>query len=473
MKKSTGVLALLVALAAVYTGASWYVGQQTETAIREQVNQANEYLLQQGEQAKLELSSYERSLFSSSARYVLSFNVPDEPETFELVFADRIAHGPIPFAAGYYAPAMAVSHIELQNNDTVAPWFALTDGKVPVYADTHISWAGKASSVVEWVPFKKNQEERNIDFSGGQILVDVDRKAQQYSGRFSFDHFLLDSVSDQPIKMTLKALHGDFDYSGQLYVNDKQSGKMTLEKVDVQAEDGAFGLKNFVITAASETVDSFIKGTARYDIESLEIGEQDVGKLEAAFDFDRWYAPAFLQANDLLTQLSAETDLAELSTEDKDRLAQALHLFLEHKPSINFSPISWKNAAGETNLGLQIALQAPEDKTADLHRNVLPWVQALDLVHLDVHLSRPMIEQVLQKIAQSDSDFDLQSAMLGVESLFNELAETLEPMGMVKRTSDGLESRISYSQANGEVIDFNGTPVPISDLFMLGLGLMM
>ncbi|HRL22734.1 MAG TPA: DUF945 family protein, partial [Alcaligenes sp.] len=91
MKKSTGVVALVVALAAVYGGSTWYMGQKTEELVREKVAEFNtvaaEKLKQSGIDGKVTMAvvEYKRGAFSSDARYVISIaGQQDQEKPLEL-----------------------------------------------------------------------------------------------------------------------------------------------------------------------------------------------------------------------------------------------------------------------------------------------------------------------------------------------------------------------------------------------------
>lgn len=474
MKKSTGVLTLVVALAVAYTGASWYVGTKTENAIRAQVNSANEYLRLQGaqfDQLKIEIASYERSVFSANASYVLSFSEPGDEETYELVFNDKIAHGPIPFAAGSFAPAMAVSHIELQNNNTTGDWFALTDGKVPLYADTIIALTGKADSKVEFTGFKKNLDGHLIDFSGGHFITALDSKAKNYTGKFNFDHLILDSIEATPFQVTFNKLYGDFDYSGELYVNDKQTGKLVLEKALIESEDVNASFNNFEISGSSETKDEVLNGQASYKVSSIKLNDQDVGTIDAGVNLNNIYTPGLLALSDLSNRLSANPDLDNLSDEEVAQFLKEIPAILERKPSFSIDPLSWTNSAGTSGLSIKVDLQSSENLLTDFS-NPLPWLEVVREVQLSVRLSRPMLEKLVTVIAQTDDDLDIAEAMYGIDQLF-EAADGLQSMGLVKTTDNGVESVIIYRGSESESLLINDVPVPVTDLFMMGMGLLM
>lgn len=479
MKKSTGVVAMVLALAAVYTGASWYVGQRTQETYQSQIDKANSYLRAQvppAGSAVFELTGYERSLFSSQARYSLILAAPDNgDEPLRLDFKDEISHGPLPFkalAAGVFKPAMAFIHTDLQSNQSVQKWFELAGNKPPLTADSVVALSGAVDSSIQLVPIKSATDNVNVDFSGGKVHLQLDQKEQKYQGNFQFARLFVDDIGDNPVKMTVDNLHGDFTHSGEIYVNDQQSGKVVLDKLDLLLEEGAFALNNFELSGQSKTQDAVANAQASYKVQSLTLGAQDLGSLEFGMQMNNLYMPAIMQMNDLMATYAGADEVAHLAPEDKQKLTGLIYQLLERKPDLHFSPLSWKNTKGTSDVGLLIKLQAPTTPNADFDEHVLAWLEALDLVKLDVNWSRPMMLELIDQWAKADPEFDAQDAKEQVNQLVDGLLETYEPMGLVKRTDEGVATTITYSHAEGEKLNFNGQAIPLGDLMLMAMGMM-
>ena len=99
MKKIVTLLSIPVVLAVVWGGASWYIGQQTETLVKDQMAKSNELLAKSG--VKQELVSYEKGLTGSKAITKIKFDNPMLAESFgDLQIVNEIQNGPIFFGGG-------------------------------------------------------------------------------------------------------------------------------------------------------------------------------------------------------------------------------------------------------------------------------------------------------------------------------------------------------------------------------------
>ena len=136
MNKSAGVLlGIVVAVGAISAGGAWYTGTKLEGVLQQQVIESNKELqaalIGYDATATLELVSLERGVFSSNARYRLKTQGEVFNGGLELMIADHIEHGPLPFSRLIrlkWLPVMASSHYELENNGQTDKWFAATKG---------------------------------------------------------------------------------------------------------------------------------------------------------------------------------------------------------------------------------------------------------------------------------------------------------------------------------------------------------
>ena len=126
--KKTGIAAvvLLVAGAAATDGA-WYTGTQLETLLPEKIAEANQELARQlpGSEVQLSLTSLERGVFSSVARYQLDLGeLAHEWPASELVLVEHIEHGPLPLSrlsTLRLLPVLSHSQTRLEETALTAP----------------------------------------------------------------------------------------------------------------------------------------------------------------------------------------------------------------------------------------------------------------------------------------------------------------------------------------------------------------
>jgi uncharacterized protein YdgA (DUF945 family) len=123
MKKIRAIILILLALAAVWLGATWYTGTRVEAVSSDIIARINEnwaeYPMPNGV-LNLRQVSYERGLFSSQGHFVLTLAptfASSSQEEQLLEFDMQIWHGPFPLAAlqeGSFLPRQYQTNIELK-----------------------------------------------------------------------------------------------------------------------------------------------------------------------------------------------------------------------------------------------------------------------------------------------------------------------------------------------------------------------
>ena len=104
-------LALLLMLGAGWTAASWYLGQETERVLRQQLDAAQHLYV--SDSLALTLVEYHKSLFGARARTLLQFRKPPlDRRLGRLPLIHDIRHGPLLFDDRLY---MMVSETEMDH----------------------------------------------------------------------------------------------------------------------------------------------------------------------------------------------------------------------------------------------------------------------------------------------------------------------------------------------------------------------
>ena len=122
MKKSVAItLAVVIVGAGSWVGATWYTGKRIEESAQRHLAETNEKLAKITPLFGLRIDQikYERSLFSTQARYGLSFvkndKSPQEMPDGMIEFDAKIEHGPFPKSA----LAVSYTHLTLPTNREV------------------------------------------------------------------------------------------------------------------------------------------------------------------------------------------------------------------------------------------------------------------------------------------------------------------------------------------------------------------
>ncbi|MEN9502414.1 MAG: hypothetical protein RI964_1699 [Pseudomonadota bacterium] len=171
MKKLITFLSVPVVLAAAWGGTSWYVGQQTETTLKQLIEQQNQ---SSSAGVKQELVSYEKSAFGAKAITKLTFEMPPLKEMIgEVQFINDIKNGPI-FANGVgMARVKTTLDMESLSADKRQPLTTAFDGKPPFEANTLIGFGGGTSYDVTVNPAKFAQDGSSVTFDGAQLTGDA------------------------------------------------------------------------------------------------------------------------------------------------------------------------------------------------------------------------------------------------------------------------------------------------------------
>lgn len=99
MKKSLVAVGVIVAIGAVWCGASWYTGSKVESELNYMIEDTNSFIKVNAPSSGLQfkVENFKRGLFSSQANIVISSVYSTGPEE-SLVFNTDIEHGPFPLS---------------------------------------------------------------------------------------------------------------------------------------------------------------------------------------------------------------------------------------------------------------------------------------------------------------------------------------------------------------------------------------
>lgn len=140
------LLSIPVVLLAAWGGVTWYVGQQTETSLKQFIDQQNQATAHNG--AHQELVSYEKGLLSSKAVTKVTFDAPPLNEMIgEVKFINDIQNGPVFFGGGslaQFGSARIDTRLDMDSLDQEKRQWLMTafEGKQPLEGHTVIGFGG-------------------------------------------------------------------------------------------------------------------------------------------------------------------------------------------------------------------------------------------------------------------------------------------------------------------------------------------
>ncbi|WP_241048930.1 DUF945 family protein [Achromobacter xylosoxidans] len=482
MKKSVAItLAVVIVGAGSWVGATWYTGKRIEESTQRRLAEANEKLAKITPLFGLRIDQikYERSLFSTQARYGLSFvkndKTPEDMPAGMIEFDTTIEHGPFPksaLARGAIAPKLAFVHAELAKTDNVKPVFELTKDVPPLVSDAVVSFGGHTASTARIAPVKVTHDGNSVDFSGMEITGTFDRGLQAITANAKTDTLAVDGAkSDDPIKMTFSGLSMDVDSRmGKFGLSVGDSG-IKIKRVEVVKPDvdAKVVLDNFGYTVKLTEDDKNINIQAAYQTGDLNVNDVALGNGQAVIKLARLDGAAVKQLSDtynqLIRQYMADTRDEGLNDEQFQVLLDNAGKLLAGNPSFSIDPISWKTPKGESKLTFVLDLANPPDV-----KNLTPQeivVKAIKQIDATLVVSKPMVQDLMVQYAIKKDGMAADKAEAEAADNIRSMAGMAEMLNVGKNEGDNIVGKFHFADGMG---DLNGKKIPADELFSGLLG---
>lgn len=479
MHKTGIALGLLIAVGAAGVLAPWYTGTRLEGTLQASISQGNAQLREAlpGAGASMELLSLERGIFSSTARYRINLGtgLSDDGTPVELLFSDRIEHGPLPLSrlqAMQFQPVMAASRFNLELTDAVLPWFKVSGGAAPLTGSLALGYDDSVSGRIRLHPLEFASAEGRMHFSGMDLDVTLGAQIASVQVTGGMDSLTLDLARDEgAVQVRLSGLSLSSDYrrgASGYYLGGSRS---LLEQVEVVAEARPpLQMQELVLTERIAEQGGRISGSFDYDIGRLvydgkalgsaglgmTLGNLDVAALQ---QLEGWYG-------EFMARIEApETTEVALTASEEERLRQGLEALLAGQPSLSLDRLSLKTANGESRFNLKLDLARPESYELPPPELARQFVSRLDA---RLVLAKPMIRDLISWQASLEPGAD-QAAVA------RQAAETAEMAGMMATSmqvgrveGDNIVTSLSYAEGK---VDFNGQVMPVEDFAGLLLAL--
>ncbi|KAA9001860.1 DUF945 domain-containing protein [Affinibrenneria salicis] len=482
MKKSLLAVAVIVAVGAVWTGASWYTGKQIEQRIDEFTRQANEQMQVSAPTAGLKLvhQDYQRGLFSSQVRYVLQFGDKTDRQTSEqsIEFNETISHGPFPLAQlkrFNFIPSLASVHSELANTPLVSKLFELTNNAPFLQADTRLSWQGDMDSHITLLPLKQEQgKEAGLEFSGATLQVSTKNDLSEGTLSAAFDHLQLVNKNDwgEQEKILLNKLSVDsVAHKGKFDVSLGET-KISLGEIAMIAEgDTDLRLKGLTSTGTLTEDETSLNGQVVTTLASMSINKRDFGDLSSTVKYgplDGKNTQQFMtQYRQQLKQVMQAGDVNGQAS--WAALFDNLPLLLKSSPTLSIAPFKWKNSKGESTLNLTLTLTDPASSPLPADTPAATPTEQLirrALKNFDVNLtiSPEMLTEFLYQgglLSEPDNEPAVrQQAAQNVQ----QLTAMGQSNNLLTVKDNMLTSSLKYTDG---VFDLNGNKFPLSQVTQL------
>lgn len=478
--KKTAVVAAIVLLGAVgWAGTAWYTGQRVEQEVRQQVEQLNA----QPTFGTVQIERYERGVFSSTIRYVVTAENLPLPTGLvgqgdKVAFVSEVNHGPFPLPRlmeGQFEPVMATTHSLLQRTEPVGAWFAAAGDEQPVEERSSIHYDGHIDFRLRFAPLNVKEPSLELESSEAVIegVTDGNLDVLQFTGALDTVRIrsrLSDDARNEPDRLAMQGIAFQADYRlGEfgVYLGDGKASikRLSLDALDEEGRPLNIVLGDYAITSHLAEDATHVSGHLEYGLGSVQIGTVDLGSLQALLRFGHLEGQAvkaiMARYREIRPQLMAEVsaqkqDSGETPALLDEFLEESLERLLPGQPTFGLDPLRWYLGGSESSMRLNVALQQAGEP-GDL-------AQAIRSLDAAVVVSQPMVVELLTRLAQvpgSGEPPTPEAAASAANLSFALFKQMALSTGYVVNENDNLAARISYSDGQ---VKINGRQMPLENL---------
>lgn len=478
MNKTTLAIAIPLAIVGASVAGAWYTGTLVEQQLQAAISQANASLTQEAPhlKAQMQLVELEQGVFSSRARYTLSFSLEADAEPLTLAFSDNLEHGPFPpsrLAAGKLAPVMAQSHFSLERNELTAPLFDAAGGKSPLTGEVALNYDQSQKGRIDLAALQHTHaagtlriSPASLDFSGSS-----DRKHISASGQLAeMDFDFAESNRGGPVSVQLRDLSLQADKQENANGFALGPSSATIKRVMIQAsQDQQIELQDAVIEEALTQNGSSLDQSVAYRVGQVRVQEQNVGGVKLALSARHIDEAVFKALKDaynqlLLSSLEGQKPGSDTEEEFKD-LTLAL---LEGAPVLALDEFSLNTANGQGKATLSFNLRKPaEDASSpeEMAQSALAALQA------DIRLDKAVIGDLATVQGALEGAATGAADAQAIAQQAQMMTEMFSGMALASQwvVEDGNALRGSLAYADDKVT-FNGKTMSVAEFMAFATG---
>ncbi|WMD19089.1 YdgA family protein [Achromobacter seleniivolatilans] len=480
MKKSA-ILGIVVVLGAAWTGGAWYTGQKAEDFIKNEIADGNVQLKKGfdkwGIASSMELLSFERGVFSSTAHYRVRLTTPaaqgKPAQERDVLFVEHLNHGPFPLSnlkAGKFAPAMMASDFALEESPAVQEWFTAAKGAVPLSGHYSVSYSKNVSGTFDVAPVTFAQGDTKLTFTGMKGDIDYTTSSKRAVFALNSDGLDLSGPSDTSdiVSMSMKGIaingdltqNGDSMYLGSQKVAFKNWTITSKERPPVQLKDTAIAVD---LTEAGAAMGAKMV----LDFGMINVQDKDMAGLKLAIDLQKVDAKAFKAINAVyeaastrMLQSKGAQQTPEFTDEEKQIMKTNAELILAGNPTLAVAPLEVRTANGKSTFNLNLDLTKPAAMDGDASQMLMQAVRKLDA---KLVLSKGNLGD-LMAIEPQVRGVPAEQAAQTAKGQVEMIGTMATAMGVAKVENDSIVSYLNY--ADGQV-DFNGKKMPVEQFLMM------
>lgn len=468
MKRAGVVVVAVLAIAvAGWAGASWYTGKRVEETVRAGVadaNQANDW------GANIEIVTYDRGVFSSTARYRVRGLAGTTGDELLLAVDSKVQHGPLPLArlaTLQLKPVSATTESTLARDEGLGSRLSTVDVGASFRERSVIDLNGNVDFRIDTPAMRFAQDGGTLEVAGGAFTGLSEKE---------MTHLRLNGTLESMRIVAPVAQQGTVDIRNIAISADNRVGRFGLQIGDGSLRVGSFTIaaatpagpfslvgNDFTVASHVAEDEKFMNGHVSYNFGKLALNNTDIGAIDARFVVRQLEGTATAKLTTAYREFArkpradGEVDEEALKA-TMAALQEPLKNLLQLQPSFALDALTWTTPAGQSSLKIDVTLK-PRETPVETAEITVPGV-AVDRATLDLNVSQPAVIDLMarltkagpggQKITQAQAR---EQATMVVAMMLGSVSQS----GFLTAKGNNVESHINY---DGKTLDVNGQDVP-------------
>lgn len=411
IKKLIAAIALLTALLAIYSGASFLSGLRIQSQSYGAVDAINIHLARTwSDQARISARHYQRGIFSSEATFALTLPPTKDAadaQKREILFVNRITHGPLPIAhllKADFSPVGAIMTTETVPTPWTEQLFNAEAKQGFITGHTRVDLDGHATLTWSSTPVEFRQDALRLKLGSAQLNAQIGPRFIQRKGDFALESL---NVTDGQTTLDLKTIkaHTTTTVGGSglaLGVHIREIGRLTWASVNTPTID----LEKFKIRTELNDDDADISGETDIQIGALSIAQQKLGAFKLALSYDKLTERSLAPLAEIYNRLMTRNVLSILepqpvSTAELKKIWIYVQGLLKSNPNFRVNPLVWETPEGKSQLTLSTSLSPAELANSGIGLRENP-IQSLDAtLTISQTMVNALVLQTFQKPGSS------------------------------------------------------------------------
>lgn len=456
-KAGAGIAAAIAVIVAGTLGTSYYMGTKLQQSFTEGLAKGEEHGV------KIQIASYERGAFSSTAKTIWTLNNSSDPVQFTA--EHKINHGPLPMGHA------AEIHTRFNLPDDTDPALKTAlNGRSPLEVETKVGWSRASTSVMTSPAVNTQFKDSEMSWGGMKVIWDMpaDMKAAKGNAHFAGLQFKDEegsvSLDKAEMRFDVKQPQGQKFWTGPF--------AMTIAKIAAskQEEEGKTSSSQFAeISMDSDTVlqGDVVQMSLKTSIKTAKLEDKQADDLVLDMAFNNidtnWINQVMEMSkrnNPLLGSSDEESDEARSDDEStldlRTNMLKSLTQALARHPEIEFKRLSMRTPDGVSEFSAAIQYLGDGQTMGNLMQDLK--------VSLKADMPKPFMENMLLSRKRSsllaafegDGDYSIEDLEEAAKVQAQASLEMLTEQGIFAEQDGKMRTDIAFTKGEFHV---NGKPL--------------